>query len=95
VSKQALIKMELKSVQLDNDYKSPTHKLVKFFERSRNQWKKKALEAKNKTKLCRNRIKFLETSKASLKLEVKTLKAELEKMKRINFQEAIGDTKKK
>lgn len=82
-------------MEMDNDYKSPTHKLVKFFERSRNQWKKKALEAKNKTKLCKNRIKFLETSKASLKWEVKSLRAELEKVKRINFNETVEDTKKK
>jgi len=82
-------------MKMDNDYKSPTHKLVKFFERSRNQWKKKALEAKNKTKLCKNRIKFLETSKASLKWEVKILRAELEKVKRINFNETVEDTKKK
>jgi hypothetical protein len=92
--KQA-VRMELKSMKMDNDYKSPTHKLVKFFERSRNQWKKKALEAKNKTKLCKNRIKFLETSKASLKWEVKILRAELEKVKRINFNETVEDTKKK
>ena len=80
---------------MDHDYKSPTHKLVKFFERSRDQWKKKALEAKNKTKLCKNRIKFLETSKASLKSEVKSLRAELEKLKMINFKEVVEDTKKK
>ncbi len=33
-------------MQMDNDYKSPTHKLVKFFERSRNQWKKKPWKLK-------------------------------------------------
>ena len=82
-------------MSMDNDYKSPTHKLIKFFKRSRDQWKEKALEAKNKTKLCKNRIKFLETSKASLKSEVKNLRAELEKVKMINFKEVVEDTKKK
>jgi hypothetical protein len=82
-------------MQLENDYKSPTHKLVKFFERSRNQWKEKAIKAKNKLKLCKNRIKFLETSKASLKIEVKKLQAELERTKITNFKERIEDNKKK
>jgi hypothetical protein len=94
LSKQAL-SMELKSMSMDNDYKSPPHKLVKFFKRSRDQWKEKALEAKNKKKLCQNRIKFLETSKASLKSEVKSLRAELEKVKMRNFKERVEDTKKK
>ena len=82
-------------MQIENDYKSPTHKLIKFFERSRNQWKEKAIQAKNKIKLCKNRIKFLETSKASLKIEVKNLQAELEKAKIINFKKRIEDNKKK
>jgi hypothetical protein len=64
-------------MEMEHIYKSPKHKLLKFFERSRDRWKEKALEAKNNVKLCKNRIKFLEMSKANLKAEVKNLKAEL------------------
>jgi hypothetical protein len=80
---------------MENYYKSPTHKLVKFFERSRDQWKEKAMEAKNKIKLCKNRIKFLETSKAALKAEVKSLKILLEEAHLKNLQDKIDEGKKK
>jgi hypothetical protein len=82
-------------MKMENYYKSPTHKLVKFFERSRDQWKEKAMEAKNKIKLCKNRIKFLETSKAALKAEVKSLKILLEEANLKNLQDKIEEGKKK
>jgi hypothetical protein len=65
---------------MEDNYKSPLKKLVTFFEMSRDQWKKKAVKAKIKNKLCQNRIKFLEMSKASLKTQNKELKNEKEKL---------------
>lgn len=59
------------------EYKSPLKKLVQFFRKSRDEWKKKAQATKQELKLSRNRIRFLEESKAKLKTEVKTLKAQL------------------
>jgi hypothetical protein len=59
-------------------YKSPIRKLVTFFENSRNQWKAKCKEAKKTIKRLKNRIRFLERSKALLKSRVKELEAELE-----------------
>jgi chromosome segregation ATPase len=58
-------------------YKSPKHKLVKFFEKSRNQWKAKCLEAKTVIKRLQNRIRFLEKSKDQLKHRVNELEADL------------------
>jgi len=59
------------------NYKSPLKKLVQFFQESRDNWKKKAQAAKQALKLARNRIRFLEESKAKLKAEVNRLKTQL------------------
>ena len=58
-------------------YKSPQRKLVNFFERSRNKWKAKYTEAKDKLKRLETRIRYLEKSKAQYKEEVKELKRKL------------------
>lgn len=58
-------------------YKSPLKKLVQFFQKSRDAWKNKAQEAKLELKLSKNRIRFLEDSKAKIKAEVKALKVQL------------------
>ena len=67
--------------QKGNAYKSPLRKLVRFFEKSRNQWKAKCREAKEMVKRLENRVRFLETSKARLKDRVKALEAEVARMK--------------
>ena len=64
-------------------YKSPRHKLVRFFEKSRNQWKAKCLNAKAIVKRLQNRIRFLEKSKDRLKHRVSELEAELNALKRL------------
>jgi hypothetical protein len=64
-------------------YKSPRHKLVRFFEKSRNQWKAKCLNAKATVKRLQNRIRFLEKSKDRLKHRVSELEAELNTLKRL------------
>jgi len=62
-------------------YKSPQRKLVKFFEKSRNQWKYKCQEAKKIVKQLKNRIRFLETSKGHWKNRVKELESELAQLR--------------
>jgi chromosome segregation ATPase len=62
-------------------YKSPQRKLVKFFEKSRNQWKAKCLEAKSKVKQLKNKVRFLEESRQQWKSRTKELKEELAQMK--------------
>ncbi len=61
----------------EKQYKSPQRKLVKFFEKSRNQWKEKCIDAKKKIKRLSNRIRFLGESKGYLKNQVKKLKREI------------------
>jgi chromosome segregation ATPase len=65
------------------DYKSPKHKLVRFFEKSRNQWKAKCLDAKTVIKRLQNRIRFLEKSKNQLKHRVSELEANLNTLNRL------------
>lgn len=62
-------------------YKSPPRKLVSFFEKSRDQWKAKCLDAKARVKRHRNRLRFLATSKERWKHRVTVLTVELAQLK--------------
>lgn len=53
----------MKSATKDKVYKSPVKKLVRFFEKSRDQWKAKYGEAKTTIIYLRNRVHFLEKSR--------------------------------
>lgn len=58
-------------------YKSPRRKLVRFFEKSRDQWKTKHHQAKADAKRLTNRVRFLERSKADLQKQVAELQRAL------------------
>ena len=58
-------------------YKSPRRKLVRFFEKSRDQWKTKHHQAKADVKRLTNRVRFLERSKANLQKQVAELQQAL------------------
>ncbi len=58
-------------------YKSPQHKLVRFFEKSRNQWKAKCREAKALVKRLKNRVRWLEHSRDCWKRRAQALDVEL------------------
>ena len=62
-------------------YKSPTRKLVRFFHKSRDQWKAKCLEAKATVKGLRHRIRYLEQGKLEWKTKAKELEKEVAQMK--------------
>jgi len=62
-------------------YKSPTRKLVTFFEESRDKWKAKCLTAKYQVKLLANKIRYLEKRKTDLNNRVKELEKELRELK--------------
>jgi septal ring factor EnvC (AmiA/AmiB activator) len=62
-------------------YKSSLRKLVRFFERSRDQWKAKCLEAKATAKGLKHRIRYLERSKEQWKTKAKELEKELARIK--------------
>lgn len=58
-------------------YKSPRRKLVRFFEKSRDQWKTKHHQAKADVKRLTHRVRFLERSKADLQKQVTALQRAL------------------
>ncbi len=76
------------------EYKSPKRKLVKFFEKSRDQWKVKCTDAKAMVKKQRNRIRFLEASKEKWKSKAIELEKELARMKAEEKQESQQEVKK-
>jgi len=76
-------------------YKSPRRKLVRFFEKSRDQWKAKCLEAKTTAKGLKHRIRYLEQSKAEWKIKAKELEQELARLKaQQNRVPSLEDDKK-
>lgn len=81
----------------DSQYKSPQRKLVRFFARSRDQWKEKCLAAKAVGKGLQHRMRFLERSKDHWKHRVKELEGELTRMKAHAqaMQEEIATLKKR
>jgi hypothetical protein len=68
------------SERTEKTYKSPRRKLVRFFEKSRDQWKAKCLEAKATAKGLKHRIRYLEQSKAEWKTKARELEQELARM---------------
>jgi hypothetical protein len=80
-----------------SNYKSPQKKLVRFFARSRDQWKEKCLAAKAMGKGLKHRMRFLERSKDHWKRRVKALEGERTRMKvhAQAMQEEIATLKKR
>ena len=76
----------------EKTYKSPIKKLVKFFESSRDNWKRKYLEKKKELKRATNRIYDLEHRKDEWK--DRAIKAE-EKLRNIKNNSQTDNTKKK
>jgi len=58
-------------------YRSPTRKLLRFFERSRDKWKAKCLEAKLRVKRLHTKVADLQVSRERWKEEVRQLRVEL------------------
>jgi histidinol-phosphate/aromatic aminotransferase/cobyric acid decarboxylase-like protein len=54
--------------------------LVRFFEKSRTQWKVKCRAAKATIKVLKNRIRFLEESKAQWKHRAQALEEEIARL---------------
>ena len=71
----------MQEIVKNKSYKSPHRKLIRFFEKSRNQWKTKCQKAKKALKLLKNKIRFLEASKNYWKSRVKELEDELAQLK--------------
>ena len=60
----------------DLPYTSPPRKLLRFFLKSRDQWKAKCQRAKATVKRLENRVRFLETSKEHWKSKAQALEKE-------------------
>jgi len=76
------------------EYKSPRRKLVKFFEKSRDQWKAKCTDAKAMGKKQKNRMRYLEASKEKWKSKAIELEKELARMKAREDLESDREQKK-
>ena len=76
------------------EYRSPRRKLVKFFEKSRDQWKAKSIDAKARVKKLKNRIRYLEVSKEKWKTKAIELEKELARMKAQEKRESQQEVKK-
>jgi chromosome segregation ATPase len=71
---------------VDREYISPLRKLMRFFHRSRDGWKRKCLDAKQANKLLKNQVRAVEHSREQWKQQVQEqrqriaeLEAELQK----------------
>ena len=69
------------ATQGDLPYTSPARKLIRFFLKSRDQWKAKCQSAKATVKRLENRVRFLEKSKDNWKARAKALEAENARLK--------------
>ena len=78
----------MKRARDEDGYKSPKGKLVQFFRKSRDGWKEKARESKTVIKGLKNRIVFLQRSKARLQDKVTELEQELSRLKRHSGERA-------
>jgi hypothetical protein len=67
----------MKSATTDKIYTSPVRKLVRFFEKSRDQWKAKCRAAKASLKRLKRRVRVLEESRARWKQRAQELAAQL------------------
>ena len=65
----------------DLPYTSPPRKLIRFFHKSRDQWKAKCQEAKVVVKRLENRVRFLEKSKDTWKAKARSPEAENAQLK--------------
>jgi hypothetical protein len=65
----------------DKAYRSPMRKLLRFFERSRDGWKRKRQEAKVVTRRLSNRVRKLEASRDLWKERAKHGQQELRRLR--------------
>ena len=72
-----------------SQYRSPVRKLAVFFERSRDNWKRKCQESKKQCKLLGNQVRAVEKSREQWRLraeqseeQLRVLRHELEELKR-------------
>jgi hypothetical protein len=65
----------MEAVKEDNGYSSPAYKLLAFFEKSRDNWKNKARERKQRIRRLEKRVAELETSRRKWKEKAQAQRA--------------------
>jgi hypothetical protein len=73
----------MRSATKDKEYTGPIRKLVRFFEKSRDQWKAKCGEAKARLKRLKSRHRFLQQSRDQWRQQAQQLGQELAEAKAI------------
>jgi len=77
--------MEVAVIALNNEqkvFRSPKAKLLRYFERSRNGWKRKCREAKDDVKRLSNNVAALKRSRGRWKVLAKQRVGEIEQLRR-------------
>lgn len=72
----------MQTMERQGIYKSRMKVLMRFFERSRNNWKRKCCRAKAELKLARNQIRAVEKSRARWRALSKQWRLELQETRR-------------
>ena len=62
-------------------YRSPVKKLMRYFEQSRDKWKERSLEAKQRIKLLHTKVADLRASRERWKKESKQLRVEVAQLR--------------
>jgi hypothetical protein len=62
------------------EFRSPLRKLVRFFQRSRDNWKRKCLEAKERCKLLANQVRAVEKSREQWRAEAEAARRRVEEL---------------
>ena len=70
------------AVEVERKFKSPVHKLLPFFERSRDGWKEKCRAAKSRVKRLQSRTAKLLRSRQRWKELAQQRAAEIEQLRR-------------
>jgi predicted RNase H-like nuclease (RuvC/YqgF family) len=77
--------MEVAMIAVDNEqkeFRSPQAKLLRFFERSRNGWKRKCRKSKDDVKRLTNNVAALKRSRSRWKVLAKQRNEEIERLRR-------------
>lgn len=75
-----------------DQYKSPTRKLISFFNKSRDKWKEKCINAKKEIKNLKNNLRYLKNKNQDLKDENSALRKRLAEI--TNEAEVLKKNKK-
>jgi hypothetical protein len=65
------------------EFRSPQRKLVRFFERSRDKWKRKCMAAKQRCKLLANQVRAVERSRAQWRDQAEAARQRVQELEQV------------